>query len=91
VALVYGGTGAITAAGARTNLGAIGRNAINIPAGTTYSFVHGLNTLDVIAAVVEVATGDVIFADVKVVDANTVSVTFGNAVAANAYRVVVIG
>lgn len=91
VALGYGGTGAITAAGARTNLEAIGRNAIDIPAGTAYSFVHGLNTLDVIAAVVEVATGDVIFADVKVVDANTVSVTFGNSVAANAYRVVVVG
>lgn len=91
VALGYGGTGATTAAGARTNLAAAGKNSVNIPAGTTYSFAHNLNTTDVIPAVIDLSTGDVVLADCRVVDANTVSVTFASAVTANAYRLVVIG
>lgn len=90
VAVANGGTGATTAAAARTNLAATGKAAVNVPAGTTYSYAHNLGSTDVGAFVIDLATGDIVLADLKVVDANTVSVTFGSAVAANAYRLVVI-
>jgi hypothetical protein len=41
--------------------------------------------------VTDLTTGDVIFADLKVIDANNLSVTFGAAVTASAYRLIVIG
>lgn len=94
VGVLYGGTGATTAAGARTALGATTKVAIDIPvtaANTPYQYAHNLNTRDVHVGVVDNSTGDIVLADIKVVDPNNVSVTFGGAVAASAYRLVIVG
>lgn len=91
VALNKGGTGATGAVAARGNLGAIGRYAVDLGAGTSFTVNHALNTLDVGVWVWEKATGDLVTVDCTLVDVNNVSVIFGSAVAANAYRVVVTG
>lgn len=91
VGVTYGGTGATTAAAARTNLGTVGRYAANLGAGTTLTVTHNLGSVDVHVLVKEVSSGDVVIADVNIVDANNVSITFGAAVSSNAYRVVVLG
>jgi hypothetical protein len=91
IGVAKGGTGATTAVAARTNLGAVGKFAIDIPAGTTLTITHGLNTLDVIVLVREVATGDVVIVDPRIIDVNNISIGFGDPVAAGAYRVVVVG
>lgn len=89
VAIGFGGTGASTAGGARTALGAVGKAAIDIPAGTSYAFVHNLGSTDVVVSVKEVSSKAMVYPDIVVTDANTVTVTFGAAVAASAYRVTV--
>lgn len=94
VAVAYGGTGATTAAGARANLGATTKVAGNVPAlaaGATYDLVHNLGTTDVLPMLQEVATGDYFLADLKAFDANTVRLTSGSAIAANAFRIIVVG
>lgn len=91
VALAYGGTGATTAAGARTALGATTKYAADLPAGTTITVTHNLGTTDVIVLVFEKSSGDVVIVDPKIVDANTITIGFGDPVANAAYRVVVVG
>jgi hypothetical protein len=94
IGVTKGGTGATGPVGARANLGATGKNAGDVPslsAGGTYDFAHNLNSTDVIAALKEVATGDFVLADLKVVDANTVRLTSGAAIATAAYRIIVVG
>jgi hypothetical protein len=91
VAVLYGGTGATTPAAARTNLGATTKQSADIPAGTSYTFNHGLGTRDVITAVQDTATHEYVYVDVVATDANNVTVTFGETVSAAAYRVIVIG
>lgn len=91
IALNKGGTGATTAAAARTNLGAVGKYAADLGAGTTLTVTHNLGSTDVIVLIKEVSSGDVVLADVNIVDANNISVGFGAAVSAGAYRVVVLG
>lgn len=90
-----GGTGATTATAARTNLGAPGRYAANLPAlsaGVAVNVAHGLGSADVAVAVYEVATGADVTLDVTArPDANTISLRADIAYAANALRVVVIG
>jgi hypothetical protein len=58
---------------------------------TAIPVVHNLNTTDVVVSVKDIATGEMEGAKVVVTDANTVTITFGAAPAANAIRVVVIG
>lgn len=58
-----------------------------------YNVDHNFNTLSVIIQVFDVATGALVIVDSKVVPANLnrVTITFGQAPASDAYRVVVIG
>lgn len=60
-------------------------------AATVLNVNHGLNTLDVIVQVVEVASNDTVYCDARRVDANNVRLTFGTAPAAGSYRVLVQG
>lgn len=93
IAVAKGGTGSTTATGARTNLGATGKYSATIGDGTTTTFTvnHALNSSDVVVSLREVSTGNHVFADTQVVDANNVKVYFGSAPTASSYRVVVVG
>lgn len=57
---------------------------------TTFTVTHSLNTLDVITAVVEVATGNYVMTDMRVASVNAVEVAFGAAPTAGQYRVLVV-
>lgn len=91
VAVVDGGTGGITTAAAKTNLGFMTRAAFNSLAATSTACTHNLNTLDVIVEVVEVSTGNTVIADVTRTSVNVVTVTFAVAATAGQYRIVVVG
>jgi hypothetical protein len=67
--------------------------AANVGNGTNVSFalVHGFDTRDVVVNVYDNATFDTVEVDVVRTDADTVTVTFAEAPAASAYRVVIIG
>lgn len=94
VAVGFGGTGATTAAAARTNLGAAGKFAASIGDGTATSFVvtHNLGSQDCVATVRETASPFAkVGVDIEFTSTNTITVRFGAAPAANAYRVVVVG
>lgn len=88
-----GGTGATTATGARTNLGATGTYAQSIGDGTalTYTVTHNLNNRSCLVQVVDVATYTTVLANVTRTDANNCTVTFLTAPTSNQYRVVVVG
>lgn len=95
VTVAKGGTGATTAAGARTALGTVGKYTANVAAitgGTPLNIVHGLNTVDILEpSLKEVSTGELVGAKFVVVDANTVSVTTAASYAADTFRVTVVG
>jgi hypothetical protein len=98
VAVLYGGTGATTAAGARTNLGATGKYSalVGDAAATAIAITqatHGLAANgQMVAQVFDAGTGAQVFPDVAINNANgTVTFTFATAPAANAYRVVIEG
>lgn len=93
VAIAYGGTGASTAALARTNLEVPSRYATSIGNGasTTYTVTHNLGTLDVVVAVYTNSDGSVVYPDVTNATTNTVTIDFASAPTTNQYRVVVIG
>jgi hypothetical protein len=89
-----GGTGATTASGARTNLGATGKYSISIGDGsaTSYVITHNLNTQDVIVSVAETASPyNIVIPDVQLTSANTITILFTTAPTTNQYRVTVIG
>lgn len=67
--------------------------AANIGDGTltVYTITHSLNTLDTVYVLKEVSTGNQVFAEIKNVDANNISVTFAVAPTANQYRIVIVG
>ena len=67
--------------------------AANIGDGTnaTIRVTHNLGTEDVIVAVREVATKQVVMADIQIYDSNNIDILFASAPASGAYRVVVIG
>lgn len=93
VPVAKGGTGAVDAAGAKTNLGFMTRFAADIGDGssTTITVTHNLGTLDVTVAVYLKSTGAQVFCDVVAATTNTVTITFATAPASNTYRAVVIG
>jgi hypothetical protein len=98
VAVGFGGTGATTAAGARTNLAATGKYQATIGDGTTTIFTitqatHGLATDSSIhAMVLDDTSGAFVFPDIAVNKTNgTVTLTFAAAPTTNQYRVVLVG
>lgn len=106
VAVADGGTGASTAASARTNLAETPSSGLNtstpvlgrisartIGDGTTltYTITHNLNTRDVVVQVFDTTTYDTVFSDVVRATVDTVEITFSSAPALNSYRVVITG
>lgn len=93
--VVLGGTGATTAAGARTNLGAAGvYTAVlgAITAGVEFNVVHNLNTTRPLEPSFKIAAdGTFIRFGSRVIDANTVGVTAAEAWSASAIEVTVVG
>jgi hypothetical protein len=89
IAVADGGTGASTAAGAKTNLGFMTRYSTSATwtAGEAKTVTHALNTKDVVVSLYD-STDNLVFADVVTATVNTLTVTIS---AAGTYRVVVIG
>jgi hypothetical protein len=99
VAVAYGGTGATTAAGARSNLGATTKYAANNtllePTSNVvnWAITHALNTEDVTVQMRELSSDALVEADVVITNSNTVTISWTSAsnVSADTYRVVVVG
>ena len=95
VSVGNGGTGASTAAGARTSIGAPGRYTALMPAltaGVSVNVVHGLGTTDIMEPSFRiVATGEFVHLYTEPVDANTVAVRADIAFAENALQIMVVG
>lgn len=92
--IANGGTGGATAAAARTALSAVGKYAVSIGNGAATAFTvnHALGTTDVQCQLWETGGGKLLVeAEVAIVDANNITVTFASAPATNAYRAVVMG
>jgi len=88
-----GGTGAATAATARSNLGVPGKVTVASPALTANTWSsninHGLASSIVHVMVTEAASGENVIIDWKVIDANNVQLRAGLAVSASALNVLV--
>lgn len=69
------------------------RYASNIGDGsaTTIKVTHNLGSEDVTVAVKEVSTKQIVFADIQIVDSNSLNILFASAPTSGQYRVVVIG
>lgn len=69
------------------------RYAANIGDGsaTTIKVTHNLGSEDVTVAVKEVSTKQIVFADIQIVDSNSLNILFASAPTSGQYRVVVIG
>jgi len=94
VPLANGGTGATTAAGARSNLGATTKVSASVGNGSATSIVvtHNLNTRDLQVQLFEVASPYAqVFTDVELTTADTLTLSFSVAPSASQYRVVIIG
>lgn len=91
VDLAHGGTGATNAVGARTALGAVGKYTMPNGGTGTDTVTHNLNTSDVTVSIRDVASGQHVWADTYVTDANTVTVIYGSAPTASSLRITVIG
>jgi len=99
IAISQGGTGATTAAGARSNLGATTKYAasnaeITPSSGTaTWTVTHNLDSSDTVVSIRDLSDDSEVVVDVVHTSANVVTLTWSAAstVAANSYRVVVIG
>jgi hypothetical protein len=94
VAVLNGGTGATTAAGARTNLGAAGvykADMVALSAGVEVTVTHSLNTTDTIESFKIVSDGTKTDMAVRTIDANSIGVTSDVAYSAAGIRIVVMG
>jgi type VI protein secretion system component Hcp len=98
IAVADGGTGATTAAGARANLGAVTKYAINNPALTasggqvSWVVTHNLGTEDVIVQLKDISSKELVEVDVDITSTNTVTLTWvAGDVVDDAFRVVVVG
>ena len=93
VAVLHGGTGASTAAAARTNLGATTKvtGTIGDGSATAIAVTHSLATDDVVVEVYDASNKETVICDVDRTSTNAVTLTFASAPASNAYKVVIIG
>lgn len=99
IAVNKGGTGATTAAGAKTNLGFMTRvTALNpelepVSGIVTWVITHNLGTKHVIAQVYETAFDDAVEVDLERTNANQITLQWvaGSTVAAESYEVIIIG
>jgi hypothetical protein len=99
VGVAYGGTGAANAAGAKTNLGFMTRYAesndllISITGVITWAVTHNLGTRDVTVAIYDINTNAEVEVDVVRTNTNVVTLSWVSTtdVAADSYRVVIIG
>lgn len=98
VAVADGGTGSSTAAGARSNLGAVGKYSATVGdnSATTINITqatHGLASDGTnVVTLYDASTGAKVEPDITVNPANgTVTLTFATAPTTNQYRVVIIG
>jgi hypothetical protein len=94
IAVAFGGTGATTAKGARTNLGATTKYAVLVGDGASLTLVvvHNLATTDVVVTVREAITpAGIVNPEVAIIDQNTITVTFLSAPTVNQYKVIVVG
>lgn len=64
---------------------------IAVAANNTYTVTHNLNTTDVVVSIKDVATNEIVFADVNTTGANTVQIIVGQISNITQLRVVVIG
>lgn len=93
VGVSYGGTGASTAADARSNLGATTKVSATVTgSGTTHTVTHNLNTRDITVQVYE-TTGSYaqVFPDIELTTVNAVDIKFSTAPGSDSYRVVIVG
>jgi hypothetical protein len=99
VAVENGGTGATTAAGARSNLGATTKYSANNTSLTpsagvvTWTVTHNIGTLDVTVQMRDLSNNALVEADVVVTSTNVVTISWisSSTVSADSYRVVVVG
>lgn len=93
IAVADGGTGASTAAGAKTNLGFMSRYAVTFGTGSdlTYTITHSMGTRDVNVTIYELSTYYEVEAIIAHTTIDTITVTVESAPGVDALRCVVIG
>ena len=93
VGVAHGGTGASTAADARSNLGATTKVTATIGnnSDTAIAVTHNLGTDDVICEVYDASSKETIECEVDRTSTNAVTFTFASAPDTNAFKVVIIG
>ena len=93
LAIANGGTGASTAAAARSALGTTGKvtGTIGDGSATAIAVTHNLGTDDIVVEVYDASSKETIVCDVDRTSTNEVTLTFASAPSSNAYKVVVIG
>lgn len=94
IAVANGGTGATSAAGARTNLGAAGKYAVTLgamTAGVEVTVTHNLGSEDVVLSSRIVSSKVDVGLEWRVIDSNSVGVKADVAQSTGTIRVVVVG
>lgn len=96
IPVANGGTGATTAAGARTNLGATGKYSALIGDGSSTTInitqaTHGLSANNQLIAIAQQNTGEQVICDITYGSSGTVTFIFSVAPASNSIRIVIMG